>query len=131
MPSPPASPHDEEDQKFSCYFEELLDIPWDEYLAMDEELELEQLLQAPNVQAYSTEDQDQDREQDETCPEVPPTSHTDALEFLMNIQKSNLNDTKLFDLLEQAMNHIQNKKTQTELNSKNIQSSLLKFFPKC
>ena len=75
-------------------------------------------------------DQDRDQQPDDTCLETPPVSPTEALDSLINIQKSNLNDTKLFGLLEQAMNHIQNKKTQTELISKNVQSSLLKFFSK-
>ena len=44
LPSPPASPNDDEDQEFRHYFEDLLEIPWDDYLAMDEELELEQPL---------------------------------------------------------------------------------------
>ena len=81
MPSPPTSPDHDDDQEFSCYFEELLDIPWDEDLAMDKELELEHPLWAPHAQAYCIEEWDQDQEQpNETCPETPSVSHTKALE---------------------------------------------------
>ena len=40
--TPPAMPinHDE-DQELAKYFEELLNVPWQDYLAMDEELEQE------------------------------------------------------------------------------------------
>ena len=79
LPSPPSSPNnDEHDPEFSRYFKELLDILWDEYLAMDKELELEQPARAPDAQAYSIEDWDQ--QPNETCPETPPISHTEALE---------------------------------------------------
>ena len=78
LPSPPSSPNnDDHDPEFSQYFKELLEIPWDEYLAMDKELELEQLARAPNAQAFSTEDRDQ--QPDETCPETRPVLHTEAL----------------------------------------------------
>ena len=60
---------------------------------MDEELELEQLARAPNAQAYSIEDQDLEPE---ACSVEPPLiCHDDAMESLLKIQKSNLNDTKL------------------------------------
>ena len=119
--------HDNNDE-FSKYFQELLDIPWDGYLAMDEELELEQPARAPNAQAYSIDVQDQ--EPNESSPAMPIVTYTEALDHLLNIQKSNIGDTKLFDLLEQAMSHIQSDKSQTEINSKNVQSSLIKFFSK-
>ena len=52
------------------------------------------------------------------------------MDSLLKIQKLNLHDTKLFDLLEQALNHLQTSKTKSELTSKNVQFSLLKFFHK-
>ena len=129
--SPPPSPtslDQENDPEFDAFFQELLDISWDQYLAMDEELELEQPARVPNAQADSIKDQDP---VPEACSvEQLLISHDDAMESLLKIQISNLNDTKLFDLLEQALNHIQSKRTQTEMNSKSVQSSLLKFFHK-
>ena len=59
-----------------------------------------------------------------------PIQHDVALECLMNIQKSNLDDTKLFELPEVAMNQIQSKKTITDIKQKNVQPSLLKLFMK-
>ena len=54
--SPPPSPtslDQENDPEFDAFFQELLDISWDQYLAMDEELELEQPARVPNAQADS------------------------------------------------------------------------------
>ena len=72
---------------------------------MDKELELKQPARAPDAKAYSIEDQDP-QEPEPSSVEPAPITH-EAMESLLNIQKSNLNDTKLFDLLEQALNHIQ------------------------
>ena len=39
-PPPPSTPEPiDEDPEFADYFDKVLNIPWDEYLAMDEELE--------------------------------------------------------------------------------------------
>ena len=99
--SPPPSPtNNEQDDEFANYFQELLDIPWDEYLAMDKDLELEQPARAPDSQAYCIDDQDTDQDHDKDIQSDPaPIQPEIAIEHLMNIQKSNL-DIKLFDLLE-------------------------------
>ena len=102
------------------------DVPWDQYLAMDEELKLENLARAPDTQAYSNDDSEQ--EPDQPTEEQQRIFPDQAMESLLLIQESNLDDVKLFDLLEQALTRTQSKKTQTELNSKSVQSSLLKFF---
>ena len=62
----PPSPVDatEEEDDFANYFQELLDIPWDEYLAMDEDLECDEPARAPNTQAYCIDDQDTDQDHD-------------------------------------------------------------------
>ena len=95
---------------------------------MDEDLELEEPARVPDTQAYCIDGLDQ--EQDQAAKDIPPISHEQALEHLLNIQKSNLDNTKLFDLLEQAVNHLQCKKTVTKITSKNVQPSLFKFFQK-
>ena len=111
LQSPPPSPLDvSEDDKYANYFQELLDIPWDEYLAMDEDLEHEEPARAPDTQAYCINDRDTDQDPKDNQSEPAPIQLETATEYLMNIQKSNLDDVKLFNLLEQAMAHIQSKK---------------------
>ena len=119
-PSPPPSPvHVSEDDKFANYFQDLLDFPWEEYSAMDEDLECEEPARAPNTLAYCIDDQDTDRDHEKDNQSEPaPIQSEIVLGYLMNIQKSNLDDIKLFDLLEQAMAHIQSKKTITKLINK-------------
>ena len=79
--------------------------------------ESELLSRAPDTQAYTidNDDHDQDQDQDETSAVNPK----DALNYLQQIQKSNLGDMKLFDILEQAMNLIQYKKDCNRTNIKN------------
>ena len=68
--SPPLSPtNDPEEDEFAVYFEELLNVPWDEYLA----IELEQPARALDTQAYCIEGLDQ--EQDQATKDLPPTPH--------------------------------------------------------
>ena len=126
--SPPTTPVDDasdEDPEFAQFFQDLLDVPLDEYLAMDAELEQENPSRAPDAQSYNNNDTClQEFQQDE------PTiiTHDDALDQLYCIQKSNLEDIRLFELLEQAMNHSQNKKMTTEITNKSKQSSIAKYF---
>ena len=108
--TPPSTPEPvDEDTDFPEYFENLLNIPWDEYLAMDEELEKEEPTRAPDTLPYTNDasDDTDHRDQEE---ERPSIKHDDALDYLHQIQKSNLGDMKLFGILEQAMTLIQNKK---------------------
>ena len=96
---------------------------------MDKNLELKQPARAPDSQAYCIDDWDTDQDHDKDNQSEPePVQHDVALEYLMNIQKSNLDDIKLFDLLEKAMAHVQSKKTITD--NKHVQLSLYKFFTK-
>ena len=123
--TPPTSPVEDsvdDDPEFTKFFQDLLDIPWDEYLAMDAELELENPARAPDAQNFTNDEMFEDHDE--------PTiiSQDEALEQLQQIQKSNLEDIKLFELLEQAMIQIQNKKTITEISSKTKQSSIAKYF---
>ena len=115
--TPPHSPEIiDEDLEFAKYFEELLDISWDQYLAMDEELEQELPARAPDLQTYGHEDVQQDEQCDED--QQPMLNHDQSLEYLQHVERSNLGDTAVFELLERAMNLIQNNKTD---NSKILQ----------
>ena len=54
--SPPPSPTEiDKDPSFAKYFEELLVIPWDQYLAMDDELQAKNPARAPDALAYNNE----------------------------------------------------------------------------
>ena len=83
---------------------------------MDEDLEHEEPARAPDTQAYCIDDWDTDQDHDKDNQSEPePIQPEIATEHLMDIQKSNLDDIKLSDLLEQAMAHIQSKGMITEL----------------
>ena len=123
--TPPTTPVIEEDQEFAHHFEELLDVPWDQYLKMDEELEQELPARAPNTQSYVNKDVQQDDQVDE---ELPMLNHDQSQEYLQCVQRSDLGDTAVFELLERAMNLIQNNKTVTEISNKSKQPSIVKFF---
>ena len=58
--TPPCSPEwgennitSDEDSEFDQYFQNLLGIPWDEYLLMDKELEMENPVHAPDANSYN------------------------------------------------------------------------------
>lgn len=123
--SPPTTPVDHDhDPEFAQFFQDL-DVPWDEYLAMDEELEGENPSRAPDAESYNTDDNCMQ----DISPEVPTTiTYDESLDVLQRIQKSNLDDLKLLELLETTMNHIQNKKTVIEISNKFKQLSIAKYF---
>ena len=64
--TPPNTPEERDDcdndVEFVEYFQNLLDIPWHEYLAMDQELESELLCRAPDTQAYIIDNNDCDQD---------------------------------------------------------------------
>ena len=98
----------DEDTEFVTYLENLLDIPWHEYFAIDEELEQEQLAQAPDAQSYGNSIVDVNSvDEREPADETPPISIDQSLDYLEYIQKANLVDLKLFDLLETVKSSIQ------------------------
>ena len=125
LPSPPSTPTYEtiEDPEFAEYFESLLDISWDQYLAMDEALELESPCRAPDAQCYSNMDHDHEDPSD-----IHPPITIEESFYLQSIQKSNLDDLKLFELLEAVKSSIQNKRVQTEVSNKTKQSSIVNNF---
>ena len=93
---------------------------------MDKELEKEEPTRAPDTLPYTNDagDNTDHKDQEE---ERPPIKHDDALDYLHQIQKSNLGDMKLFDIQEQAMTLTQYKKIITKLTSKTKQSSIKSF----
>ena len=65
---------------------------------MDKELEKEEPIKAPDTLLYTNDaSNDTDHKDQEERPHI---KHDDALDYLHQIQKSNLGDTKLFDILE-------------------------------
>ena len=77
--SPPSTPEPiDDDPEFADYFEKVLNIPWDKYLAMDEELESKEPTRAPNTGSYTN-----DNNNDEICPDevVPQVKSDEALEW--------------------------------------------------
>ena len=78
-PSPIGDQDSDQDHEFANYFRELLDIPWDQYLAVDQELELEQPDRAPNASACKIEENETNKQADQDQ-EPPPIAYDTALE---------------------------------------------------
>ena len=104
------------DKEFDNYFQELLDMPLDQYLAMDEELKMEFPCRAPDTQAYPIEE-DGNNMEPETTPS-PPISFQDAIEQLKQIQKLVLCNKQLFDLANQLSLGVQTMRVQCKLTRK-------------
>ena len=86
--SPPCSPEpviseekDESDAEFAEYFESLLDVPWYEYLQMDDDLEAENPSRVPDANTYTENVQDLP-DQDQREMEAMPTPE----ELLKNLK---------------------------------------------
>ena len=92
---------------------------------MDKQLEQELPARAPDTQSYVNEDIQRDKQVDEG---LLVLNHDQSLKYLQCVQRSNLGDTEVFELLERAMNLIQNNKTVTEISNKSKQLSIAKFF---
>ena len=72
-----------EDMKFARYFQELLDVPWEEYLAMDNQLELENSVHAPDAIFYQDCVDDIPNE----APEEPLPKADELIKYLKLIQR--------------------------------------------
>ena len=68
---------------------------------------------APDAQTYVDKTVQQDESADD---EQPVLSCDESLEYLHHTQRSNLEDTAVFELLEKAMNLIQSNKTAAEIS---------------
>ena len=128
-PLPPPPPHslecgsvDDGDSEFGQYFQNLLGIPWDEYLMMDEELEAENPCCAPDANSYNDHIQDLPHQDQDTAMEAMPTPE-ELLESLKNVQRFVLGNTKLFELTEQLMVGIQKLTVEKEISNKSKQST--------
>ena len=60
-----------EPDDFDVYFQELLEVPWDEYLAFDDKLEADLPPTAPDTKSYTSEENSGENES-EPDPDPPP-----------------------------------------------------------
>ena len=129
--SPPCSPEstqeplEEKDTEFDQYFQNLLGMSWDEYLMMDEELEIENPVCALDASNYK-DNADDFPDQDKTM-EAMPTPE-ELLNSLKQVQRFVLGNDKLFDLTDQLMLGIQNMHVEQEVASKNKKTMITSFF---
>ena len=116
----------DDDPEFASYFQDLLNMPWEEYLAQDNEDELEQPARAPDAQSYTYE-------KDEVAPPPDtnvraPISHDECLDKLIDIRNYCLGYEQLLPLVNRLMNDIQAMKVRDQLSSKCKQSTLMSYF---
>ena len=90
------TPQSQEPDQFDCWFEELLEVPWDEYLAFDDPRESEAPIHAPTAMATPNTNVEQDEE--DTCiPCNQPCMIIDsAIEYLNQMQKLFVDNDVIF-----------------------------------
>ena len=104
--------------------DKLLEVPWDEYLAFDDQLEIECPPRAPTASATPTDDHDQDDEIVENSVQSHVTIDN-AIDQLKDMQKLFVdNDEILYSIITAN-------KIEMENNKKNKQSTISDFFAKC
>ena len=110
------------DAEFDEYFENLLGIPWDKYLLMDEELEAEHPSCAPD--ANTCNDHVQDLPDQDQEPIEPMPSTQEVLNSLKIAQKYALGNAKLYELADQLIMGIQKMSIEQEVSNKIKQSTI-------
>ena len=116
---------EEKDPEFDKSFQNLLCIPWDEYLLMDEELERENPVHAPDANTCK----DNAKELPDQGKAMDPMPTTEQLiKSLKQVQRFVLGSNKLFDIADQLMLGIQNIHVEQEVSYKNKQTSITSFF---
>ena len=122
-PESPVEPMEEKDTEFDQYFQNLLGIPWDEYLLMDEKLEIEKPVHAPDANTYNDHTDDlPDQDQDKAMEAIPSTE--ELIKSLKQVQRFVLGNDKLFDITDQLKLGIQNMHFEQEVSSKNKQTTI-------
>ena len=114
--------------EFDQWFADLLEVPWEEYLAYDDELEMEQPARAPDAQTYKTDD---DTPLDESCnveQNQQKLTFDQALEQLNEMRKLFVDHDKLFDAVNQLYGDANTVKLQTEIESKTKHACITAFF---
>lgn len=108
-------------------FQNLLDVPWDEYLSFDDQLEKVNPCRAPINTDES--DQDHDQEDGETADEEDDIlSPEDVLKQLKNIQKFCAGNEHLFNLSTQLLSGVKSDIIRQEIKKKSKQTSIKSFF---
>ena len=80
------APERQDPDEFDRWFEDLLEVPWDEYLAFDDQLDIECSPRAPTASTTPIEDDDEAEEIVENISTMPVTIDT-ATDHLKAMQK--------------------------------------------
>ena len=112
---------------FDRWFGELLEVPWDEYLAYDDELEVELPSRAPDAQPYNAIDQDQEDNEHEETEEIKLNTES-VLDQLENMRSYFMGDNEQFKLVNQLYSNVYASKVQEELRGKSKQTEITSFF---
>lgn len=117
-----------EPDEFDIWFQNLLEVPWEEYLAVDDELEEESPARAPDAQSYSTQPPPNALDQDPDDIEVESITHTEALICLDKIRHLCASDDKLFGMVNKLASNLQSRKVHLEVQTNTKQSAITNFF---
>lgn len=124
-PTPETGPDD-----YDVYFSELLEVPWDEYLAYDDELEAEQPCRAPAIETLNEESSTDDPEgiEPESCTEAITVE--EALKAIKNLTHYCMDNPRAFALANQLGSVIKSDAIKAQLTKSSKQTSIKSFFHK-
>lgn len=130
MCTPPSSGEEIEDtNSYDERFKDILEVPWQEYLAHDDTMQAENPCRAPG--SYFDSDEPDTTEADEEPTETQPIiSANTALQYLKDLQKYSMNNQRGFDLVNQLISIVRTDVIHTELNRSTKQSSITDFIKK-
>lgn len=130
--TPPTSPtpEDSTDEEEAC-FNQLAEVPLDEYLAYQNALEVSNPCTSPLDNAADESDHDNDIDDIAEEPEPEPTiTGEEALKYLKKIQKYCFSNERNFNLSNQLICGIRSEVIKAQINQKSKQSTITNFFLK-
>ena len=116
-----------EPDEFDCWFADLLEVPWEECLAFDDQLEIETPPRAPTAMSTEHVETDQD---DVEVDKVQPNNLTidSAINQLHEMQKLFVNNNSIFAQINPLYSAVTSSKMKHEIIKKNWQVSISDFF---
>ena len=107
-----------------------MEVPWDEYLAFDDQLKTECCPRTPTASATPTDDHDQDEEIVENSVQSHVTIDN-AIDQLEDMRKLFVDNDEIFTKINNLYSIITANRIEMEINKKNKQSTISDFFAKC
>lgn len=123
----PIDPIEDEDPG-EVAWRELLEVPWDEYLAYDLELDKEAPCRQPVDQLSIQENDKPDDTTDEDVEPSPTIAPAAALKNLKDLQKYFLDEPDYFGMVNRMLSKVRMDVVKLQVNKNKKQSSITNFF---